>query len=65
MDQRVTVNVPDAPPDAHDGDDLRMGLDEHDNLLITVRIPGTANFEVLAVYARGFWADARIEDLEA
>lgn len=68
MDKRVTVTVPDAPPDMHDGEDLKMGLDEHDNLLITVRTSHertTDNWEILAIYARGFWADVRIDDLEA
>lgn len=67
MDRRVTVNVPESPPDEHDGEGLIMSIDDRDNLVITVRkshARGAQQYEVLAIYARGFWADVRIEDLE-
>jgi hypothetical protein len=67
MDKRVTVNVPDSPPDEHDGEDLHMAIDERGNLVVTVRASHDRtkeNWELLAIYAHGFWADARIEDLE-
>lgn len=67
MDRRVTVNVPGGPPDEHLGEDLLVAVDERDNLVITARKShgrSTQQFELLAIYARGFWADARTEDLE-
>lgn len=71
--KRVTVNIPDAAaPDLHDGEGLRMGVDEHRNLIVTDRTTLTGGMgatastshETLAIYASGFWADAQIEELE-
>jgi hypothetical protein len=58
MNRRVTVNVPDAPPDEHDGENLHVSVDDRDNLHIL------ESNEISAIYARGFWADVRVEDLE-
>lgn len=67
MDRRVTINVPEAPPDEHDGEDLLISTDDRNNLLVSVRrtTSQTPSYDVLAIYARGFWADAKVETLES